>query len=129
MTVKYSSPQTELFILWGTVDTDGSPSDRNVVTSGGTVITGADIAAAYNADGFGTLSNGADDVFVEITGLTAFSTATFTDDNKASFEFGLGIPTATPLPAALPLFAGGLGVMGLLGRRRKRKALEAGAAA
>lgn len=28
----------------------------------------------------------------------------------------------TPLPAALPLFAGGLGVMGLLARRRKRKA-------
>lgn len=30
--------------------------------------------------------------------------------------------SATPLPAALPLFAGGLGVMGLLARRRKRKA-------
>ncbi len=27
----------------------------------------------------------------------------------------------TPLPAALPLFAGGIGVMGLLGWRRKRK--------
>jgi hypothetical protein len=30
-------------------------------------------------------------------------------------------PTATPLPAALPLFAGGLGMIGLLGRRKKRK--------
>jgi len=29
--------------------------------------------------------------------------------------------TATPLPAALPLFVGGLGVMGLLGWRRKRR--------
>lgn len=29
---------------------------------------------------------------------------------------------ATPLPAALPLFVGGLGVIGLFGRRRKRKA-------
>jgi len=27
----------------------------------------------------------------------------------------------TPVPAALPLFAGGLGAMGLLGWRRKRK--------
>ena len=30
--------------------------------------------------------------------------------------------SATPLPAALPLFAGGLGLIGLLARRRKRKA-------
>jgi hypothetical protein len=30
-------------------------------------------------------------------------------------------PSATPLPAAIPLFATGLGVMGLLGWRRKRK--------
>ena len=32
---------------------------------------------------------------------------------------------ATPLPAALPLFASGLGALGLLGWRRKRKALAA----
>jgi hypothetical protein len=30
-------------------------------------------------------------------------------------------PAATPLPAALPLFATGLGALGLLGLRRKRK--------
>ena len=33
-----------------------------------------------------------------------------------------GSVTATPLPAALPLFATGLGGLGLLGWRRKRKA-------
>jgi hypothetical protein len=33
--------------------------------------------------------------------------------------------TATPLPAALPLFMGGLGMIGLVRRRRKRK--DAGA--
>jgi hypothetical protein len=33
--------------------------------------------------------------------------------------------TLTPLPAALPLFAGGLGALGLLGWRRKRKAAAA----
>src|SRR5665213_1257811 len=33
-----------------------------------------------------------------------------------------GSDTATPLPAALPLFATGLGAMGVLGRRRKKKA-------
>ena len=33
--------------------------------------------------------------------------------------------SATPLPATLPLFASGLGALGLLGWRRKRKALAA----
>jgi hypothetical protein len=42
---------------------------------------------------------------------------------------GITSATATPLPAALPLFAGGLGVMGLLARRRKRKNTAAIAAA
>jgi hypothetical protein len=39
--------------------------------------------------------------------------------------FGVGgslVIGVTPIPGALPLFAGGLGVMGLLGWRRKRKA-------
>ena len=34
---------------------------------------------------------------------------------------------STPIPAALPLFATGLGALGLLGWRRKRKAIAAGA--
>jgi hypothetical protein len=38
-------------------------------------------------------------------------------------------PPTTPLPATLPLFAGGLGAMGLLGRSRKRKNAAALAAA
>ena len=37
--------------------------------------------------------------------------------------------SSTPLPAALPLFASGLGALGLLGRRRKRKASAVLAAA
>jgi hypothetical protein len=36
-------------------------------------------------------------------------------------------PTVTPLPAALPLFATGLGALGLLGWRRKRRARSMGA--
>jgi len=39
--------------------------------------------------------------------------------------FGLDI-SPTPLPAALPLFAAGLGGLGLLGWRRKRKAQVSG---
>lgn len=36
-----------------------------------------------------------------------------------------GTPLPTPLPAALPLFATGLGMLGLLGWHRKRKAISA----
>jgi len=44
-------------------------------------------------------------------------------------SFDLDPTGATPLPAALPLFASGLGAMGLLGWRRKRKSAAAIAAA
>jgi hypothetical protein len=41
---------------------------------------------------------------------------------KIGFDLVDG-PTATPLPPALSLFGGGLGMIGLLGWRRKRKAV------
>ncbi len=40
----------------------------------------------------------------------------------AELVVNLPFTAATPLPAALPLFASGLGVVGFLGLRRKRKA-------
>lgn len=42
-------------------------------------------------------------------------------DPVVPIAFSLTPVSATPLPGALPLFAGGLGAMGLLGWRRKRK--------
>jgi hypothetical protein len=44
---------------------------------------------------------------------------------------GFGVsptPQTTPLPATLPLFAGGLGFVGYLSRRKKRKAQAVAAA-
>jgi putative exporter of polyketide antibiotics len=38
------------------------------------------------------------------------------------FRVTLEDNAAVPLPGALPLFAGGLGVLGLLGWRRRRRA-------
>jgi hypothetical protein len=45
------------------------------------------------------------------------------DDNHDDFV-GIGHIVAVPVPAALVLFASGLGLMGLLGRRRKIKAVH-----
>jgi len=40
----------------------------------------------------------------------------------SSVQIATAAPAATPVPAALPLFASGLGALGLFGWRRKRKA-------
>jgi hypothetical protein len=45
----------------------------------------------------------------------------------SSFSLTLTDTSTTPLPAALPLFAGGAGLIGLLARRRKRKTALAAA--
>jgi hypothetical protein len=56
------------------------------------------------------------------------SSVTFSGNDFGVYGFAnepidtLVLTSATPLPAALPLFASGLGALGLLGWRRKRKA-------
>ena len=79
---------------------------------------GGDIGTSGSAD----FSNSLDfpigsDVFNLAAGVAANSDDLGIVDNR--FE------SATPLPAALPLFATGLGALGLLGWRRKRKAQAA----
>jgi hypothetical protein len=44
------------------------------------------------------------------------------NNTLAVLSGGVAVAAATPLPAALPLFVSGLGALGLLGWRRKRKA-------
>ena len=56
---------------------------------------------------------------------------TFEEDGSSDPQFyvsGLAYTSVTPLPAALPLFAGGLGLLGMFARRRKQKASAIAAA-
>jgi hypothetical protein len=76
-----------------------------------------------------TVDNGAGETDAD-TGVTKiFAEFTFSGLNTGELSTGglfttitVTDPAITPLPAALPLFGTGLGALGLLGWRRKRKA-------
>jgi hypothetical protein len=72
---------------------------------GGTLYTGGFGQSQVVSDFSTTCTNGAPDCTYALSG-----TVTLASD-----------VSTTPLPAALPLFAGGLGMIGLISQRRKRK--------
>ena len=66
------------------------------------------IASAFLSGGSG----------LDLLNCGCFASQGVLDSSSSTLTFA---PAATPLPAALPLFATGLGAMGLFGWRRKRK--------
>ena len=94
----------------------------NSILEGNTAVYGGGNGNG-NGDGGGIYNNG---------GMVNLANSTFLN-NSASFGNDIynngGTVAVTPLPAALPLFATGLGALGLLGWRRKRKNAAALAAA
>jgi hypothetical protein len=112
----YNLSGTSLSLFWG------SPDAFNTITfyagpgeTGGPVgtFTGSSLLA------FGaTLGSGHD----LVTFAGSFGSVLFTSSDQAlEYTFAANPVGSTPLPAALPLYAAGVGVMGLLGWRRKRK--------
>jgi hypothetical protein len=114
VTINFSSPRTTLDMLWGTVDT---ASGYNVVTDGGTQITGAQILALAA----GNPSSGSTNTAVEITGLPSFTSLTFTDSvsNQPAFEFDIG--AAVPEPATWAVMLVGFFGLGTMMRRSRAK--------
>ena len=109
-------------ILWGTPDTynqikfyDGPGGSGNLI---GTFI-GSDLGCYSLTDANNCNGNRYDLVTFGVNSGVIGSVVLSDTTGSAAFEFGT---VATPLPAALPLFATGLAGLGLLGWRRKRKA-------
>lgn len=131
-----------LGLYWGSMDTYNSIAFYNNTGLIDTV-TGSQAAAAVppSPPGFaatGNQTNDSNNRFITISDLGG-SNQDFTyiiiESSTNSFELDnlawgdVTRTSATPLPAALPLFATGLGVMGLFGHRRKRKNVSRFAAA
>jgi len=72
-------------------------------------------------DVVGSVSGIASSLVSEPNGLLAINLSGLVFDDGSQIVVTFGAPVATPLPGALPLFAGSLGAMGLLGWRRRRK--------
>ena len=120
VTLNYATAQTQLNLLWGTVDTDAGRNNVSIAVDGVT-ITGAQILAAAQAQGFGTFSNGTADVYLSITGLGPFNTAVFSDTSTAAFEFAPGVASAVPEPATWGMMLLGFAGLGFAFRQSRRK--------
>jgi hypothetical protein len=95
--------------------------------SGPPVVTGGSYVSSSDLDTSGlgfTIAGGTIDVFggYEPNSTDVTPGNNYDEIGPGGFGVGTFALTATPLPAALPLFAGGLGMIGLLARRRKRNA-------
>ena len=116
--VVYNAPAntTTFSILWG------SPDSYNSI-----IFVGLDgSTTALSGNDLGVLTRQGFD-FVTFTGSEDLASVELYDNGTPAFEyadpsFSLAL---TPLPPTLPMFVGGLGMIGLLGRKRKRAAAPA----
>jgi len=116
-------------------NTNSTINSINITMTGGSPVAGPFTIFSGNNGGFWDFSNSAGDslrllINSNLAGYLGGPILNIRVDsfsgtiiNPVSWFPGTGTLTvqATPIPAALPLFASGLGVIGLLGWRRKKK--------
>ncbi len=123
-TATYNIGSSSVTVLWG------SPDSYNEIQFYSAADAGGSLLASINGCGLtatGCSASGYDLVTFSFNPSTVIGSIVTEDPGaigmspaNQSFEYDI-VTSATPLPAALPLFAGGLGLMGLLGLRKKRK--------
>ncbi len=113
----WATPQTSLSIYWGSIDGNDGILNSFAVSVDGFTLTGADLIA-LGADGNGSQGDPKANELVTITGLGAFTTATFSS-TRNSFEFSLGTPV--PEPATWAMMALGFVGLGYAAFRRNTK--------
>jgi hypothetical protein len=137
-----TTPAANLYVSTGNPNIGAAPETATMTFDSPTTAWGADfyavgvfVAMLIEFSDATTetkdVSAGASELFLGLTStlgiskITFFNSATGTLNGDAFLiddVQGVSADTSVvPLPAALPLFAGGLGAMGLLGWRRKRK--------
>jgi hypothetical protein len=135
LVINFTQPIVYFGLYWGTPDAGLTPQAGtqgiNVVTFNNVNGNVTNQLAQFNPTQIPGLnpvnfSFSSDDSYVSFNadGLT-FNQVILSDLNQGNFEvdnFSYVAGAATPIPAALPLFATGLSGLGLLGWRRKRKA-------
>jgi PEP-CTERM motif len=113
----WATPQTGLSIYWGSIDGNAG-GNNNVnslaITVDGYTLTGTDLVA-LGALGTGNQNLPADNQWVTITGLGAFTQVSFSSTANA-FEFSLNA-TGAPEPSTWAMMLLGFAGLGFLGWR------------
>jgi hypothetical protein len=112
----WATPQTSLSIYWGSID-GNSNLNSLAITVDGYTLTGADLIT-LGALGAGNQTLPADNQWVTIAGLGAFTQVSFSSTSNA-FEFSLG--SGVPEPSTWAMMGLGFAGLGLMGWRESRK--------
>jgi hypothetical protein len=134
-TYTFAAAVSSLSLLWG------SPDSYNYLEFfSGSNGTGS-LEGTISGSALALQTYGHDQLTLALDGGLSFLSVLLYSSGSNAFEFanlqGIGqdpnghpfdVPQVTPLPAALPLFAGGLGIMGFLARSKKRRGTAALAA-
>src|ERR1700691_2534063 len=116
----WATPQTSLSIYWGSIDGNaGGNNNLNslAISVDGYTLTGADLVA-LGALGTGNQTLPADNQWVTINGLGAFTKVSFSSTGNA-FEFSLG--SLVPEPSTWAMMTLGFAGLAFMGWRGSRK--------